>query len=348
MLDPAALVDAIEAAYRALAAGSGVSAPRLDLQAPPDAAGHTYQLGLAAGLSGRYGAVRLKSDMTYLREVAGAPRKEKYAVEPGLCCGLVLLFSAQTGAPLALMHDGVLQHMRVAADSAIGARLMARPDAATLGMLGSGGMARAHLRALCATSGLRRVVVYSPTPAHAQALADLARALGLEAETAPSGAAAIAEADVLCACTSAIGPVVSGADLCPGTHVMAIGGGLDALASARVDVWLRLGQATAAPEWGGQPIEEECLSFSASGQKAASGGARRFGDIPVARRVMLGALLADPGLGRTRPEQITFSDRGNVHGLQFAAAAGHVYEQACARGLGREMALADFTQTIRN
>lgn len=348
LLEPAPFVDAIEAAYRALALGQGVSAPRQDLQAAPDEAGQTYQLGIVAGLSGRYAALRIKSDMTYLRNVDGVPRKEKYAVKPGLYCGLVLLFSAETGAPLALMHDGHLQQMRVAADCAIGARLMARPGAATLGMLGSGGMAGAHLRALRATSGIERVVVYSPTDAHAGAFAEMARALGLKAEVAPGPACVIAEADILCACTNAVGPVVTGADLRPGTHVMAIGGGLDELASARVDRWLRLGEATPAPEWGGQLIEEECLSFSASGEKALSGGARRFGDIALSKRILLAQLLADPGLGRSRPDQITFSDRGNVHGVQFAAAAGHVYERALHRRIGREMALADFTQTIRN
>jgi ornithine cyclodeaminase/alanine dehydrogenase-like protein (mu-crystallin family) len=78
------------------------------------------------------------------------------------------------------------------------------------------------------------------------------------------------------------------------------------------------------------------------------GGGRRFGWIPVERRVLLADLLADHARGRTRPEEITFSDRGNVHGLQFAAAAGHIYERALAAQTGCELPLADLTQTIRN
>lgn len=347
VLDPASLVEAIEAAYRAYARGTGVSAPRMDLQAEPSGS-QTYQLGVAAGLTGRYGCVRIKSDMTYLREVAGVTRKEKYAVRPGLYCGLVLLFSVEDGTPLALMHDGVLQQMRVAADSAIGARLMMRGDSRTLGLLGSGGMAQAHLRTVGPATGIRRVMVYSPTSANAERLAAQARELGYEAQALPSASAVAAEADILCACTNAVGPVIFGHDLRPGMHLVAIGGSLDATASAQVDRWLRLGLATAAPEWGGRAVEDECLSFSASGEKTASGGTRRFGSIPVDRRILLADLLAEPACGRASLDEITFSDRGNIHGLQFAAAAGHIYERALAAQKGRELPLADLTQTIRN
>ncbi len=45
--------------------------------------------------------------------------------------------------------------------------------------------------------------------------------------------------------------------------------------------------------------------------------------------------MADAGRGRTRPEQITFSERGAVHGVEFAAVAGMVYERATAAALGR-------------
>ncbi len=347
LLEPAELVDAIERAYTAYARGDGVSAPRQDVQAEP-AGRETYQLGTVAGITGRYAALRIKSDVTFLREIDGVPRKEKYAVEPGLYCGLVLLLSVETGAPLALMHDGYMQQMRVGADSAIGARLMARSDSNTLGLLGSGGMAMSHLRTIGGATSISSVRVYSPTESHAERLADIAREMGFDARALRSGAAVAAEADILCACTNATGPVVFGEDLRPGTHVMAIGGALDDVASARVDRWLRLGLATAAPEWGGQPIEEECITFSASGKKAPSGGTRSFGAIPTDRRILLSELLADPQKGRISDEQITFSDRGNIHGVQFAATAGYIYEKAVASGAGREMPLSDFTQTIRN
>ena len=347
LLSPADFVNTVAQAYEAFALGQGVCAPRLDLQATPR--GHeTYQLGMVAGIAGRYACLRVKSDVTYLRDVAGVARKEKYAVSPGTYCGLLLLLSVETGAPLALIHDGILQQMRVGADSAIGARLMARPGSQVLGILVSGGMALSHLLTICATSDIAQVVIYSPTRANAARFVKHARDLGYGAELASDAAEVAARADILCACTNAITPVVYGADLRPGTHIMAIGGSLDTAASAKVDSWLRLGLATPAPEWGGHPIEDECLTFSAQGTKASSGGARHFASIPIDRRMLLADLMRNPTLGRQSPNDITFSDRGNIHGLQFAAAAGYIYEQACAAGMGRQMALEDFTQDIRN
>ena len=346
LLETSSFVEHIEKAYVSYAQGSGVCAPRLDIQAARQGQ-ETYQLGLVAGITGTYACLRIKSDVTYLREEHGVSRKEKYAVKPGTYCGLLLLLSTVTGAPLALIHDGILQQMRVGADSAIGARLMARSDAHVLGILGSGGMAMSHMRAIAATMGISNIVIFSPTAAHAASFVEKAKKLGYVANAASSARAVAQEADILCACTNSIDDVIFGEDLRPGTHVIAIGGSLDAKGSKRVDRWLRLGLATSAPEWGGQTIEEECLTFT-SGAKATSGSARRFSTITTDKRILLTDLLRDPALGRQSPNEITFSDRGNVHGLQFAAAAGYIYECAVAAGMGRKMALEDFTQSVRN
>lgn len=74
-----------------------------------------------------------------------------------------MLFSTVNGEPLALINDGVLQHMRVGAGGGIGVKHLARPDSSTVGMLGSGGMARTFLEAFCVVRPIRRVKVYSPT-----------------------------------------------------------------------------------------------------------------------------------------------------------------------------------------
>ena len=75
-----------------------------------------------------YDAIRMKSDVLTEVEYGGTRTQEKYCVEPGTYCGLVFLLSARTGEPLAILNDGVLQHMRVGADSAIGTKYAARDD----------------------------------------------------------------------------------------------------------------------------------------------------------------------------------------------------------------------------
>src|SRR6476620_5798840 len=105
----------------------------------------------------------MKSDIMYEREYAGTRVHERFCVQPGTYCGLIFLTSVETGEPLALLNDGVLQHMRVGADGAIGVKHMARKDARVVGMLGSGGMARSHMEAFRCVRDIRKLQVFSPT-----------------------------------------------------------------------------------------------------------------------------------------------------------------------------------------
>jgi alanine dehydrogenase len=66
------------------------------------------------------------------------------------------------------------------------------------------------------------------------------------------------------------------------------------------------------------------------------------------RVVLLPDLLAGTKPGRTSPDQITFSERGNLQGAQFHAVAGRVYEAALARGLGREIPTDWLVEDERN
>jgi hypothetical protein len=68
----------------------------------------------------------------------------------------------------------------------------------------------------------------------------------------------------------------------------------------------------------------------------------------LARRLAFKDVLTDPTRGRTSRDQITFSERGNIHGLQFAAVAGLIYEAALITGCGQTLPDALFLQSIRN
>jgi ornithine cyclodeaminase/alanine dehydrogenase-like protein (mu-crystallin family) len=67
-----------------------------------------------------------------------------------------------------------------------------------------------------------------------------------------------------------------------------------------------------------------------------------------AREVSFGDLVAGRARGRTSPQQITYSERGNIQGAQFYAVAGAVYEAARRAGLGRELPTEWFLQDVRN
>jgi hypothetical protein len=125
---------------------------------------------MEGGSTSGYFAIRMKSDVLEEHGSGEARTEEKFCVRPGLYCGLILLTDVQTGEPLALINDGYLQHLRVAADAAIGARIMARADSRILGMLGSGGMARSHVESLLRARH-PAVDVYSPTRANRERFA---------------------------------------------------------------------------------------------------------------------------------------------------------------------------------
>lgn len=349
LISPAEFVDGLDHAYRSFAEGSGVCPPRIDVQSGATGQGENYQLGLAVGMAGRYAALRIKSDMVFQKLVDGLPRKEKYCVTPGTYMGLVLLFDAANGAPRAILHDGLLQKMRVGADSALGVRYMARPDARVLGILGSGGMAQAHVAAIASVRDIARVQIFSPTKSHREAFArDVTDTHGVDAVALDDARAVFAGADIVSSCASAIGPMIPGRELRPGMHVTCIGGTLDEEANGKIDVALRFGLAPAPAELPDLQLEAESLTYAEAGAKATHGTARRYALVPRERQVSLAELLRDPARGRTDPAQITFSERGNIHGIQFAAVAGLLYERAIAAQVGHRLAPELFLQSIRN
>ena len=107
-------IAAQEQAFRDLAVGRATHRPRSDIYAPCERDDGYYRWGTMEGCSGGYLAIRMKSDiMTWPKDEDGNWSEDKYCVEPGTYCGLIMVFSAMNGEPLAFINDGVLQHMRV-------------------------------------------------------------------------------------------------------------------------------------------------------------------------------------------------------------------------------------------
>ena len=212
LLTMADTISVLEKAYAELAAGDAVCRPRVDIHIPTSDPEKTYQWGtMEGGSRSGYFAIRMKSDIVFEQSYGGTVTQEKYCVEPGTYCGLVLLMKVENGEPLALLNDGWLQHFRVGADSAIGTRYMARKDAGVVGILGSGGMARSHMAALREVLDIREIRVYSPTAENRIAFAaEMTEKHGIETIPMASPEAVHRGVDILMACTDATGPVIRG------------------------------------------------------------------------------------------------------------------------------------------
>lgn len=344
----------LEQSYRNLASGEAVCRPRIDIRIPTSDPGKNYQWGtMEGGSTSGYFAIRMKSDIIYESEYNGAITQEKYCTRPGLFCGLIFLTSIENGEPLAFINDGVLQHMRVGADGGIGVKYMSNPDAEVVGMLGSGGMSRTHMQAFTAVRKIRKLKVFSPTKANREAFgAEMADLYGIEVEVCDAPEKVYRGAHIVAAVTDSAVPVMDGACLEKGQHILNIGGtgSPDKASLDRVDVYLRFG-STPAPA--GRPelaLDDEFIAWEARPNERKRGDGRRkkaHGAKLPDRMVTLADLFAGKP-GRTSPDQITYSERGNLQGAQFYAVAGHVFERVKAAGLGHEVPTSLFLQDIRN
>jgi alanine dehydrogenase len=137
--------------------------------------------------------------------------------------GLVFLYSAETLELLAIMTDGHLQRMRVAAVTGIGISYLARKDARTAALLGTGWQAETAAWAMVCTRPVSRIKVYSPNPEHRRRFAEKAAGeLGREVVAVESAREAVEGADIVACATNAAEPVVSGEWVGAGTHLTCI------------------------------------------------------------------------------------------------------------------------------
>ena len=138
--------------------------------------------------------------------------------------GVVILFDTEYGLLRAIVDGTAVTAIRTAAVSGVATRLLARPDAGDLAIIGAGTQARTHLEAMLAVRPIRRVRVFSLPLAGAHAFAEReTRRHGIAVEVMDSARAAVEGADLICTVTSAREPVVLGEWLAPGAHINAVG-----------------------------------------------------------------------------------------------------------------------------
>src|SRR5882757_1021050 len=134
--------------------------------------------------------------------------------------GLVLLFEDDHGKPVALLDAAEITAIRTAAASGLATRLLARPEAGDLALLGAGEQARSHLEAMLSVRALRRIRVWARDGAKAAAFAASEGAKhGIVVEAATTVREAVAGADLICTLTKSQEPILLGDWLTPGTHL---------------------------------------------------------------------------------------------------------------------------------
>lgn len=201
----AALAEAIEAAFVA----RPPAAPQVPLR-------HVHALGGADTLL----LMPAWDDSLVVTKLVTVMPQAPHTVQASL-----LALDRHTGELLALLDGEAVTLRRTAAASALAARHLARPDAASLLLVGTGRlavwMARAHA---ALRPGLRRIRVWGRNLEAARQLAERLSAEGLPAAVAPDLEAAVRQADIVCCATTSTEPLVRGAWLAAGTHLDLVGG----------------------------------------------------------------------------------------------------------------------------
>ena len=138
--------------------------------------------------------------------------------------GAVLYFEGEHGSLKAVLDASAVTAIRTAAVSGLATRLLARPDASDLAILGAGVQALTHLEAMLAVRPVKRVRVWNRTLEHAQDFAARQTTrLGVPIEATPTAEAAVRGAELICTVTGSREPVLKGSWLSPGAHINAAG-----------------------------------------------------------------------------------------------------------------------------
>jgi ornithine cyclodeaminase/alanine dehydrogenase-like protein (mu-crystallin family) len=206
--------DAMRGVLAALARGQ-VHQPLRMIIRPPGAAGMMALMPAYQAASGPEAAYGLKA----ICILPGNPAAGLDSHQ-----GVVLLSSAQTGEPLAVLNASAVTELRTAAVSAVATELLARADATELAIIGTGVQARAHLLAIAAARPLTSVRVAGRDPAKARRFAEEMRER-VPAPVAACGSAAdaVAGAGIVVTATSSAEPVLRRDWLVPGAHINAVG-----------------------------------------------------------------------------------------------------------------------------
>jgi len=289
-LPMAACIDAVEAAFVAYSAGRAELPGVIHLEVP-EAKGEIHVKAGHLHGAPRY-AVKVASGF--------------YAEDPPAIDGMVLVFDARTGGPVALLLDGgVLTDLRTGAAGGVAARWLAPERIDVLGVLGTGIQARRQVEALRCVRDIGTVRLWGRDAGRAQAAATDVRG---DAVATPRDA--VEGADLIVTCTASRSPLVESAWVKPGAHLTAVGS--DGAGKQELDPdLLRRADVVAVDS------RDQCLRL---------GELQHAPDV-AERAVELGVLCAGGSHARTSPDQLTICDLTGV-GVQDVAAANAVLANA--------------------
>jgi ornithine cyclodeaminase/alanine dehydrogenase-like protein (mu-crystallin family) len=237
--------------------------------------------------------------------------------------GLVLLFEVEHGQPVALLDAAEITAIRTAAVSGLATRLLSRPEASNLAILGAGEQAASHLAAMLCVRKLRRIRVWGRDR---DKVAAFAKAEGAKhevtIEVAETPRDAVIGADIICTVTKAREPILLGEWIEPGAHLNVVGSSI--AAAAEID--------TAAVVKSRFFVDYRSSTITEGGEYLR---ALRAGAItPEHIQAEIGEVANGSKLGRTSPREVTLYKSLGI-APQDLASAHYILQKARKRGVGQ-------------
>ena len=336
-------IDVLEEAYVEYDAGRGVVRARTDTLAPTAMDGAVYALKSADGIAPKFktSAVRINSDIITCPVIDGAPRRVKVPAAPNnRWVGLVLLFNTDTGEPTAIFPDGVMQRMRVGATTGLGIKYLARENANTVGMIGSGWQAGAQLMAACAVRDIKSVKVFSPNKDNREAFCkEYSERMSLDIVPVDSGEAAMKGMDIAMCSSSSLDYIFNKAWIEPGIHFCCI-----KISEIPPDAILSADLMFIHNREDKQPIISTKDLPSLEKVRGKENEVKKAVDFDVAPTLF--DLISGREKGRTSDEQTSCFINNTGTGYQFAAVGAVAVKKAKELGVGNELPTDWFTEDV--
>ena len=325
-------IRACEEAFWEFGHGIAQVIPRRRIHTPLRETGTWHWLNVIPGVVPKFNlaAVRLDSAQLRFREVGGRTRMDF----PGAFAGFVLLFDLKTRELVCIYHDHYVSPIRVAATSAIGVKYMARENAQTLGVVGTGVQAEPKVEAIALVRPIRLVKAYSTNRENRKKFAEkLEKRLGIEVKAVDEPRAVVQGSDIVVAVTNSAEPVFNGEWLEEGTHV------ISTIGANRFDQRREIDDETVRRSSLVVVNLKEQVEIDQQPELMSPirKGYLRWEDIHELGDVVTGKIV-----GRRRASEITHHNNNVGMGIQFAAAGAVIYEKARKEGRGTELPLELF------
>jgi alanine dehydrogenase len=236
---------------------------------------------------------------------------------------LVTLYDPKSGDLMAWIQADYLGQVRTGAASGVATKKLARAEANTLGIIGTGKQARTQCEAIANVRSLTAVHVYSSNREHRLAFAaEMSKSCGIPVTAVESAEAAVTGKDIVVTATNAREPVLKGDWLADGCHVNLVGSNFLSKAEADVRVFERAALVVADSK---DQAKYEAGDFV----QALKDGVIHWSEVTDLSHILTGRYP-----GRQNANDITvFKSLGL--GIQDIAIAEMVYEKAKAAGVGK-------------